>query len=154
MAKQRGSEDAERLGFLMGQIMRRLFSGSARKARFQDITTGQLKMLRILGHEDNCTMKELAGMADVTMPTATGLVDRMVESGLAVRSDDPSDRRVVRVKLTAKAKALRTRWRQRRVGKIDQVLSGLAAGDQRRFVAAFETIHALLEQQDKEDRVQ
>ena len=154
MAKKRGSEDAERVGFLMGQIMRRLFSGSARKARFPDITTGQLKMLRILGHEDNCTMKELAEMADVTMPTATGLVDRMVGGGLAVRADDPNDRRVVRVKLTAKAKALRERWRRHRVGKIDHVLSGLAAADRRRFVAAFETIHALLEQQDKEDRVQ
>ncbi len=97
MASQKISEEAERVNILMGQIMRRLFSGTGKKLNMPEVTTRQLKLLRILGHYDNSTMKNLAKLADVTTPTVTGLVDRMVCNGLVVRVDYPSDLRIVLV---------------------------------------------------------
>lgn len=138
-------EQAERVNILLGQVMRRLFWGTGKTLKTPDLTTGQLRVLRILGHYENCTMKDLAKMANVSMPTATGLVDRMVEDGLAVRADDPNDRRVVRVKLTRKAKNIRRKWQQRRREKIDRLLTRLGAKDRSRFVEAVETIHEILE---------
>jgi len=150
MASQRISEEAERVNILMGQIMRRLFSGTGKKLRMPEVTTQQLKLLRILTHYDNSTMKNLAKLADVTTPTVTGLVDRMVGNGLVERTDDPQDRRIVRVKLTRKAKNLRDRWRRLRGEKIDRVMLRLSAKDRRKFVEAFETIDGLLGNLDEE----
>ena len=150
MASQKISEEAERVNILMGQIMRRLFSGTGKKLKMPEVTTQQMKLLRILSHYDNSTMKELARMADVTTPTVTGLVDRMVGNGLAERVDDPSDRRIVRVKLTRKAKNLRDRWRRLRGEKIDRVMARLNSKDRRKFIEAFETIDVLLESLDGE----
>lgn len=150
MASQKISEEAERVNILMGQIMRRLFSGTGKKLNMPEVTTRQLKLLRILGHYDNSTMKNLAKLADVTTPTVTGLVDRMVGNGLVERVDDPSDRRIVRVKLTRKAKNLRDKWRRLRGEKIDRVMLRLSSKDRRKFMQAFETIDGLLEGLDEE----
>ena len=149
MAKRQLSDHAERVNFLLSQIMRHLFSAPAKKIKMPEVTTGQLRLLRLLKHSDNCTMKELARLAGITMPTATGIVDRMVEGGLVVRVDDPDDRRVVRVKLTRRARGLIEKWRQLRGERIDSILTRLSKTDRARFVEAFETIHAVLDRKDE-----
>ena len=147
------NQQAERVSFLVGQIMRRLFSGAKeRYAHKPDMTTGQLKLLRILGQHDNSPMKELARMADITMPTATGLVGRLVENGFAVRADDPNDRRVVRVKLTRKAKNRRRKWRQMRNERIDAVLDQLPRSDRKRLLESLETVHEILDGWEQHNR--
>jgi len=151
MAKQSISEAAERVSLLLGEFQRRIYSGSGKLAKHMkmpDVTMRQLKLLRLLGHVEDVTMKDLAKMAGITMPTATGLVDRMVDNGLVVRADDPDDRRVVRIKLTRKAKGLRDRWRRMRGEKLDRVMSQLTAKDRQRFVEAFETINDLAKRAD------
>jgi len=149
MASQSIGDAAERVNLLMSEIQHRLFAGMTRKPKMSnlpDVTMRQLKLLRLLGQHDSVAMKELARMAGISMPTATGLVDRMVENGLVVRVDDPGDRRVVRVQLTRKAKGLRDRFRRLRGEKIDRVLSQLNNSDRRRLVEAFETIDKILQQ--------
>lgn len=47
------------------------------------------------------TMSELASGRGVALNTATSLVDRLVAAGLAERRGDATDRRVVRVVITA-----------------------------------------------------
>ncbi len=50
--------------------------------------------------EEPIAMGELSRILDVPFSTATYLVDGFVKQGYARRSDDPNDRRVVRVELT------------------------------------------------------
>ena len=45
-------------------------------------------------------MGRLAQVLEVTMPTVTGTVDRMLQRGLVERQSDPGDRRVVLVAAT------------------------------------------------------
>ncbi len=140
------SEQAERISSLLGDIQRRLFSGAHKKLKphWPDVTMRQVRLLRLLGRHESMTMKEIAQMADISTPTATGLVDRMVENGLVVREGDPHDRRVVRVKLTPKARNLREKFRRMRVEKIDRVLSRLSPADRKKLTDAFETIDQVL----------
>ena len=146
MTSQSISEQAERISFLLGEVQRRLFSGAHKKLKphWPDVTMRQARLLRLLGRHESMTMKELAQMADISTPTATGLVDRTVENGLVVREGDPNDRRVVRVKLTAKARDLRARFRRLRMEKIDRVLSQLSPADRKKLADAFETIDQML----------
>lgn len=61
----------------------------------------KMEMLQQIG-EVRPTMKNLAKHLSVTAPTATKLVAGLVDNGLVRRYFDPSDRRLVRLSLTAK----------------------------------------------------
>ncbi len=96
MASQPIGDAAERVHLLVSEIQHRFFSGMTHKpkmANLPDVTMRQLRLLRLLGQHESVAMKELARLAGISMPTATGLVDRMVENGFVVRADDPDDRR-------------------------------------------------------------
>ncbi len=64
-----------------------------------------LKMLFCIGQsEDGISVKELAECFHITPGAVTQFLDRLIAKGLAERFDDTDDRRIVRVRLTDKAK--------------------------------------------------
>ena len=68
-----------------------------------DLTMPQLKMLFVVDLLGPVPMGQLAARLGISLPTATGLIDRLVEAGLARREHDERDRRVVLVGTTAEA---------------------------------------------------
>jgi DNA-binding MarR family transcriptional regulator len=48
-----------------------------------------------------CTNRELAESAGISAPTATRMIDGLLERGLVSRVEDPTDRRAVVISLTA-----------------------------------------------------
>ncbi|MEZ5201313.1 MAG: MarR family transcriptional regulator [Micropruina glycogenica] len=59
-----------------------------------------IQQLRVLDHvmkQPGLSGQELGALLGVSAPTASGLVERMVEKGLISRSDDVDDRRVRRL---------------------------------------------------------
>ncbi len=83
----------------------RNFSGLMREMRCaalaglmrQDVSMGQLHVLWLLEHHGPISMTRLSEHLGVSLPAATGLIDRMEERGLVERVDDPGDRRKVLV---------------------------------------------------------
>jgi DNA-binding MarR family transcriptional regulator len=65
-----------------------------------DLTMQQLRVLGVVAHEPGLTGQELGARLGVSAPTASGLVDRLVEKGVLERTDDATDRRVRRLQLT------------------------------------------------------
>ena len=65
-----------------------------------DLTMPQLKVMTILWREGPARMSELASGLAVTLATATGVVDRLVEKGYVAREGLPGDRRVVICRLS------------------------------------------------------
>ncbi len=63
------------------------------------ITMPQLRVLR-LAHLEHPTLSDVAQALRVTRPTATRLVDGLVERGWLERTPDPHDRRRIRLKTT------------------------------------------------------
>lgn len=76
-----------------------------------DLTMPQMKVLWLLASEESShlRMSQLAQALRVTMPTSTGIVDRLVEHGLVHRTEDPRDRRLVVVSLTGQGRELMER---------------------------------------------
>ena len=66
------------------------------------ITLPQFIILEYLSREEESKMTELARVINVTTAATTGIVDRLVRDGYVKRSYEPKDRRVVKIKLTAK----------------------------------------------------
>lgn len=69
-----------------------------------DLTLPQLKVLTVLKNSGQTRMTDLAGKLGVSLPTATGLVDRLIDKDCIVRTTYHGDRRVVLCDLTAKGR--------------------------------------------------
>ncbi|PZG29439.1 MarR family transcriptional regulator [Spongiactinospora gelatinilytica] len=66
----------------------------------------QLQVTVLLSILGSASGQDLARHLGVGLATVSGIVDRLVRHGLAGRHEDPDDRRVRRVELTPKGKAL------------------------------------------------
>ncbi len=59
------------------------------------LTLQQLRVMHILYCDGPTRVSTLAQRLQVSTPTVTGILDRLVHRGMTTRDDDPSDRRVV-----------------------------------------------------------
>jgi DNA-binding MarR family transcriptional regulator len=82
----------------------RKFESSA----YQRISVKQALSLFYLD-EDDITTSSLAKRVGVTSAAATGMVDRMVDRGLVVRTRNRSDRRVITVQITDRGRGVVSR---------------------------------------------
>ena len=82
-------------------LQQRLMAVHAAEFTTLDITMAQAKLLYVVTAVGELSMSEIAQRLGVTVSTASGAVDRLVELGLLARSDDPNNRRQVRVSVTA-----------------------------------------------------
>lgn len=65
-----------------------------------DLTVQQFKVLNLVAAEPGLTSQDLARGLAVSAPTASGLIDRLVEKGVLERRRDADDRRLRRLYLT------------------------------------------------------
>ncbi len=65
-----------------------------------DLTMQQFRVLGQVVRRPGISGNELGGLLGVSAPTASGLVERLVEKGLITRTDDPDDRRIRRLQPT------------------------------------------------------
>ncbi|MBN1758708.1 MAG: MarR family transcriptional regulator [Chitinispirillaceae bacterium] len=66
----------------------------------------ELFTLMLVERKGEITMSQIAAYVNVSMSTATGIVDRLVKNGFLVRNRTETDRRIVIISLTEKAKKL------------------------------------------------
>jgi len=89
----------------------------------------QLKALYMLVAAGQLRMSHLASGLGVTSSTATGLVDRLVELGLAVRHEDPHDRRQVVINATEAGRSVLERFREFNAAQIRLLLGQIDQAD-------------------------
>jgi DNA-binding MarR family transcriptional regulator len=65
-----------------------------------DLSLAQVKTLLAIGELKSSSIEQIANMLGVSQPTASHLVERVVQSELALRTQDPQNRRRVMVCLT------------------------------------------------------
>lgn len=70
------------------------------------ITATQLNALKLLQSVGDVSLSDLSKRMSATNSSITGLVDRMVESGLVAREQSAEDRRVWRIRLTPEGRAM------------------------------------------------
>jgi DNA-binding MarR family transcriptional regulator len=84
--------------------LRRFLHWSEEQAEKEGLTPAQHQLLlAVRGHDGHQgpTIGDVAGYLLLRHHSAVGLVDRAVRAGLVERREDPEDRRVVRLRLTA-----------------------------------------------------
>jgi DNA-binding MarR family transcriptional regulator len=105
-----------------------------------ELTMPQLKVLFLL-HDGGKTMRQLSLPLGVTPQTVTGIVDRLVETGLVTRGEGHGDRRLVLTSLSQKGRQLVERLQATRERVIVRLLDKLAMSDLRTVDRALEAIY-------------
>ncbi|MFQ5879971.1 MAG: MarR family winged helix-turn-helix transcriptional regulator [Dehalococcoidia bacterium] len=104
------------------------------------LTMSQLRIVFFLRREPAATAGTLAAQLRVTLPTVTGIADRLVRQGLVLRQEDPNDRRLVRHCLTERG--LQVVGELERTGRVymETVLQQLTPLQLERLTAALEDL--------------
>jgi DNA-binding MarR family transcriptional regulator len=86
----------------------------------------QVHLLFIIGRsKEGIPVKDLAEISSVTPGAITQFTDALVERGLVEREGDPNDRRIVRLKLTEKARNQMEKVRKEHLAAMSKVFEAL-----------------------------
>ena len=80
------------------------------------------------------TMTDFSEMLGVPLSTATRMVERLIDKGLAMRSRIEDDRRVVRVELSVEGRKLNQHFLEQRYEMGRRMLSALTPGEREIFI--------------------
>jgi DNA-binding MarR family transcriptional regulator len=89
---------------------------------YPDLTTPQLNMLMTCHDIGPATIKEIAADLEVSAPSVSAMVDRLVELGVLTREQSSHDRRQVVVRLTESGVSTVLRMEEYMVGALGEVL--------------------------------
>lgn len=110
-----------------------------------DLTMQQLRVLGVVAHEPGLTGQELRARLGVSAPTASGLVDRLVDKGFLERTDDTADRRVRRLQLTDEGRRLLGGLGDSMGRLFEAVVPPISAADLRTIKAGSEVLVRVVE---------
>ena len=104
-----------RCGFLISQIKNltsRLLDETLEQHGMNAFSGAQGRILDILWQQDQIPIREISRQTSLTMPTPTGMLDRMENAGLIKRAPDPADRRKINIRLTEEARSMEAGYRR------------------------------------------
>jgi DNA-binding MarR family transcriptional regulator len=116
-----------------------------------DLSLAQLKVLShlyelpvpVAGEEPRLlAVKDVAEQLGISLPAASRAIEPLVKRRLVLRNEDPLDRRVKRVRLTARGEAAVGRLLATRVASIEAMLEGFTESERDKLAAALEEILA------------
>jgi DNA-binding MarR family transcriptional regulator len=99
------------------------------------VTIQQLRVMTILYTDGPRRVSILARRLNVSTPTMTGILDRLVRQDLISRQDDPADRRVVLNVLTEKGHSLIERLQPVQSDRLRDIVARLESGQRQDVVS-------------------
>ena len=108
-----------------------------------DLSLSQIRALHTLVREPaGASLGAVADHTGLSLPTASRVVDSLVQRGLATRLEDPDDRRVKLVAPTDEARSIAARLTELRLAGIEEFARSLSPNDRRGLADALGPIVA------------
>jgi DNA-binding MarR family transcriptional regulator len=117
---------AELLG-TVGRFRRRVRSSGGGASIGTGLPESQAELLRLVGRRPGISVREAATELGLAPNTASTLVSKLSTEGLLLRTTDPDDRRVGRLRLTAPAQLLADESRAAKRAALNSALNRLDA---------------------------
>ncbi len=105
----------------------RSMHGMSMYARGAGLSMPQFSLLMRLYHTGGCEVHDIGRQFEVSAGAASQLVDRLVQGGLVVRTEDPEDRRVRRIALSDQGRAFIQKGIAERYRWVDDLVETLGA---------------------------
>jgi len=126
------------------QIARSVYALSSSHPALAERTPAQIRALGLLSRSRTQTVGELAEAMGVTISTASGLVDKLVDEHLVERSTNPDDRRQVLIRLAPAATEMQAELRAIRRRQVLAAVDALDPSQRDCFLESLQSIaHAL-----------
>jgi len=138
-------ELAARLRLVVTRLARRLRQQSA-----EGLTPSQISALSSIERHVAVTPSELAALERIQRPSATRLLNGLMDAGLITRQADSSDRRVARLSLTREGVAVLKRGRSRKNAYLARKLRTLQPEELEALERAAAVIERLLQEEHPE----
>lgn len=135
------SAQAERFYEALSALVRAYQFRDRNSVTCHGLSVSQCYSLETLGREGPLPMSRLSGLLHLDVSTTTRVVDQLVSEELAVRVEDPHDRRVRRVRVTRRGRARLAKIRADLVREYRDLLEEVPAGSRD---AVIETVSRLL----------
>jgi len=114
------------------------------------LTAAQVNMLVAIRDHDGTTIKKLAKTLDVSAPSASAMVDRLVEVGVVTREQNPKDRREVVVRVSPQAAQLADKIEEQILQGIVEMIEKVGAEYARKWTEVYEKIREVLAEEQLE----
>lgn len=128
---------------VMRSIKKQMSSSAVHGILARELSMAQIQVLQLV--DEGCTsMRVLAQELQITMPTLTVLVDRLVKNGYVERTKDKKDRRVVHLAMTKKGQRI---WKQSIMAKkkrLEHLLSNMTKKDKKDLLRILNNMSAII----------
>jgi len=121
--------------FIEGIAMRSM-RDMTRYVKSTALSMPQFSLLMRLYYGGGCEVHDIGRDFDVSSAAASQLVDRLVQSGLVARTENPEDRRVRQIELSAKGRALVDKGIEQRYRWVDELVSVLSSEERSVLLAS------------------
>lgn len=105
------------------------------------ITMPQCFLMMFLKRQSESKMTDIARFLNVTTAAATGVVDRLVRGGYVTRVFDPQDRRIIKVKLSARGGDVVEKIIRQRRQMIMDIFGKVSQEDREQYLAILSRVH-------------
>ena len=139
-ARGPGSDCDETLSEAFMSVARQLRGTSQATLAPWDITPGQLRALRALGHHGTQRMSELSEHLHIAARSTTEVVEALESRGLIRRHPDPGDRRATLTELTEDGAAVLKAIRAARGTETERIFNRLSAADKAHLARILATL--------------
>lgn len=119
-------------------------------AKSTGLSMPQFSVLMQLHHKGACGMSEISERFEITPAAASQLVDKLVQSGLVQREEDPSDRRAKLLNLTEKGQELIQQGHVERYRWVDELGGKLTAEERAQVSEALDIMTRAAEELEEE----
>lgn len=143
------TSDAQLLTDVVTRLRRALRTSIRTDYPWESLPMAQVELLMALADHAPTKIGRLAALQRLAPNTVSGLVQQLVEAGLASRETDPSDRRVARVTLTEAGHRQLDEWRVAHERRIGSALDRLPPGDREAIMLALPGLDMLVRQLTK-----
>jgi len=113
------------------------------------VTLPQIIILNFLHTQGETKMSDMARTMEVTTAAMTGIVDRLVRESYVTRVYDPSDRRIIKTRLTSKGKILVERINQQRQQMIIKIFGKISAVERQDYLRILMHIRDILVREEE-----
>jgi DNA-binding MarR family transcriptional regulator len=138
------TEFADRLNEIVPVMMKEFGRRTVKELYKQEITLPQFFILEYLHKEGELKMTDLAHFMNVTTAAMTGIVDRLVREKYLERTFEPQDRRIIKVKLTAKGEELVKKVSQQRRQMVIRTFGKISEKDRGDYLRILSRIRDVL----------
>jgi DNA-binding MarR family transcriptional regulator len=139
------SSEARALTEVVTRLRRTLRTSIRTDYPWESLPMAQVELLLALHDHQPARVGQLANLLRLAPNTISGLVQVLVEAGLATRAPDPCDRRVAVVTLTEAGRTKLADWEQAHQQRIGNALNQLPTADQTTVRAALPALARLVD---------